>query len=136
MDNEVYTQNLNNDGETCILTFHLDDRGVSAYHSKDDLPAYVVKDKNGIVITEKWYKYGRFHRENGKPAYISKESILNDHSTIWRYYLHGMEYAKIDYDEVIQLSKTLTRDTAILHIKHESEFIRKKCKEILNKPLP
>jgi hypothetical protein len=40
-------------------------------HRDDDLPAFISKDKT----TQCWFQYGKFHRENDKPAYIN---FIND----------------------------------------------------------
>lgn len=44
------------------------------YHSLNDEPAFSID--NGSII--EWYKYGKKHRDNDKPAVIMKKSVIKD----------------------------------------------------------
>jgi hypothetical protein len=77
-----------------------------------------------------WYKDGEFHRLDG-PAFISYYDNGNKSYEWW--YLHNQEYTESAYNDIIELCKTIiTRDAAIMNIKHPSEYIRMRCQEILN----
>jgi hypothetical protein len=85
---------------------------------------------NGNKSYEHWYKDGKLHREDG-PAFIS---YLHDGSKYYEEWcLHDQGYTKSAYNDIIELSKTIiTRDAAIMNIKHPYKFIRLRCQEVLN----
>ena len=83
-----------NDG---ITTIYYDD----LYHSLNDEPAFIMDD--GSII--EWYRYGKKHRDNDKPAVIMKKSVIkdewavddenyfeeeNENSLIYIWYLEGV----------------------------------------------
>jgi hypothetical protein len=53
-----------------ITTIYYDD----LYHSLNDEPAFKMDDDSII----EWYRYGKKHRDNDKPAVIMKKSVIKD----------------------------------------------------------
>jgi hypothetical protein len=70
------------------------------------------------------------HREDG-PAVIHYNLDGSTNYETWD--LCGQEYIESEHRELLELSKSIiTRDAAIMNIKHPSKFIRMRCQEILN----
>jgi antitoxin component YwqK of YwqJK toxin-antitoxin module len=99
------------------------------YHRLDG-PAQISYYSNGNKSYKEWYKDGLYHREDG-PALIS---YYDDGSTNYEtWYLCDQEYTKFEHRELVKLGKTIiTRDAAIMNIKHPSEYIHMRCQEVLN----
>jgi antitoxin component YwqK of YwqJK toxin-antitoxin module len=97
---------------------------------REDGPARISYNPDGNKNYEYWYKDGEYHREDG-PSFIGYNPDGSKYYVEWC--LHDQGYTKSAYNDIIELSKTIiTRDAAIMNIKHPSEYIKRKCQEILN----
>ena len=90
------TKRINMDEDFCNFT--VDEDGF--LHSIDDKPAFL---NHSTEIVE-WYNHGELHRENHKPARISRTKIsINDPNypfldTTEEFYINNEIYRKITYD--------------------------------------
>jgi hypothetical protein len=115
----------NLDGTKAFEKWHKD----GEYH-REDGPALISYFDNGSKEYEYWCKDDKIHREDG-PARISYNLDGTKDYEWW--YLHDQEYTESEHKELLELCKTIiTRDAAIMNIKHPSEYIKRKCQEILN----
>jgi antitoxin component YwqK of YwqJK toxin-antitoxin module len=97
---------------------------------REDGPALISYYDNGNKDYESWYKDGEYHREDG-PAYTRYNLDGSKHYETWD--LCQQEYTESAYNDIIKLGKSIvTRDAAIMNIKHPLKFIQRKCQEILN----
>jgi hypothetical protein len=95
-----------------------------------DGPAYISYNDNGNKRFESWCKDDKLHREDG-PARISY--LDNGDKAYETWYLCGQEYIESEHRELVEFGKAIiTRDAAIMNIKHPSRYIRLRCQEILN----
>jgi hypothetical protein len=85
---------------------------------------------NGNKDYEEWFIHGYSHREDG-PSCIGYNPDGSKNYETWDLCDH--EYTEFKHRELVELSKSITtRDHAIMNIKHPSEYIKRKCQEILN----
>jgi hypothetical protein len=123
-----------------------------------DGPAYIAYYEDGSKRYEWWYIDGNLHRLDG-PARIGyysdgsksyewwyidgKLHRLDDPARIGYYedgsksyewwHIDGIEYTESEHKEILELHKSIvTRDHAIMNIRNESEFIRRRCQEVLS----
>jgi hypothetical protein len=97
---------------------------------REDGPSYISYNLDGNKRYVEWYKDDKFHREDG-PAQIR---YYIDGTKSYEYWnLCGGEYTEFEHKELVKLGKTIiTRDAAIMNIKHPSEYIHMRCQEVLN----
>lgn len=66
---------------------------------RDGKPALLRFDRDGSLLSESYYQYGKMHNENG-PAYISR--LKNGAVEYSKFYLDGEEYLEEDYLKQMQ----------------------------------
>jgi hypothetical protein len=122
---EEYNVDYYDNGNKCYESWYKDGK----LH-REDGSALISYLNNGSKEYEYWYKDGEYHREDG-PAWIGYNDNGSKRYESW--YLHDHGYTKSVYNDIIEFGKSIvTRDAAIMNIKHPSKFIRMRCQEILN----
>jgi hypothetical protein len=57
---------------------------------RDDGPARVICFPNGVKAWEDWFRFGRYHRRDDKPAEIERNENGQIEQQLW--WLHGYQY--------------------------------------------
>jgi hypothetical protein len=141
------------DGGVMNISYRL--AGTYNYH-REDGPAMIGYHPNGLVREKGWFIDGVGCREDG-PAYIkftlegnpsfvgwsTKNSKGYIHridgparfkSGVWDWFLYGIPCTKYWHGQMVELANRIrgSRDLAIMNCKHNSEYIRGVCQEVLN----
>jgi hypothetical protein len=99
---------------------------------REDGPAYILSN-DGIITEAYWFINYQFHREDG-PARISYYATDYGRIRDMLWFLCDEPYYNYShYKKTLALAKSIvTLQDAIMNIKHHSEYIRRKCQEIID----